>query len=359
MPASVADLTPEWFSNVLSAAITAVELEPLDEGVGFLGRTVRARLSSDEPADPPHVVIVKFAADGPARIVAASMGLYEREVRFYRDVAPRVGIRVPDCSLAEIDLDSGLFVLMLADLAPARAGDQLVGATDDEIAAAVSTAAQLHAAWWDNPAMAGYTWLPSQAALVAATLDKAPELYPAFAEAWSGELSDDELALGEKVTFRLGPLVDALDHPPFTLVHGDYRLDNLFFTANGGVAVIDWQLSFRGHSGFRPRAPVRIEPHLRRSGPPDPLAGTAVLGRVGAKRCRRIRQGRPADDPCRSRWPTPCPMPHCAPDPICERAGGDDEGAAVPRLLGHCTARRPRRASVAAVATSARVRADE
>jgi aminoglycoside/choline kinase family phosphotransferase len=156
---------------------------------------------------------------------------------------------VPDCSLAEIDLDSGLFVLMLADLAPARAGDQLVGATDDEIAAAVSTAAQLHAAWWDNPAMAGYTWLPSQAALVAATLDKAPELYPAFAEAWSGELSDDELALGEKVTFRLGPLVDALDHPPFTLVHGDYRLDNLFFTANGGVAVIDWQLSFRGHSG--------------------------------------------------------------------------------------------------------------
>jgi len=51
------------------------------------------------------------------------------------------------------------------------------------------------------------------------------------------------------VAWRLQSLVDAVDRPPFTLVHGDYRLDNLFFTAGGDVAVIDWQLPFRGHSG--------------------------------------------------------------------------------------------------------------
>jgi hypothetical protein len=48
---------------------------------------------------------------------------------------------------------------------------------------------------------------------------------------------------------RLQPLVDATDHPPYTLVHGDYRLDNLFFAADGEVVVIDWQMSFRGYSG--------------------------------------------------------------------------------------------------------------
>jgi len=247
LPTSLADLTPEWFSDVLARPVTGVQLESLDEGVGFLGRTVRARLSTSAPSST--VVVVKFAADGPARAVASSMGLYEREVRFYDEVAPRVGVAVPDCSLAEIDVDSGLFVLVLGDLSPARAGDQLAGAADDDIAAAVATAARLHTTWWGSPELSDWPWLPSQAALTAGVLERAPELYPAFAEAWSSEFSDEELKLGEKVTRHLGPLVDGVDHPPFTLVHGDYRLDNLFFSDRGDVAVIDWQLPFRGFSG--------------------------------------------------------------------------------------------------------------
>jgi aminoglycoside/choline kinase family phosphotransferase len=177
------------------------------------------------------------------------MGLYEREVRFYSDVASKVGVKVPDCLLAEIDVESGLFALVLGDLAPARAGDQLIGATDDEIAAAVATAARLHATWWDSPTLSEWAWLPSQAALIAATIERAPELYPAFAADWSGEFSDEELKLGETVARHLGALAGSVDHAPFTLVHGDYRLDNLFFSADGDVSVIDWQLPFRGYSG--------------------------------------------------------------------------------------------------------------
>jgi thiamine kinase-like enzyme len=30
-----------------------------------------------------------------------------------------------------------------------------------------------------------------------------------------------------------------------TLIHGDFRLDNLFFADDGSVAVVDWQLSMR------------------------------------------------------------------------------------------------------------------
>ena len=246
LPASVTDLTPEWFSHVLARPVASVELEPLDEGVGFLSRTVRARLSSDDAQ--PVVLVVKFAAEGPARVVASSMGVYEREVRFYNELARRVGVAVPDCMLARIDDDSGLFVLVLEDLSPARAGDQMIGATDDEISAAVVTAARLHGAWWDSAELSAWKWLPSQAELVGGSLARAPELYPAFAEAWSDEFSDEELKLGEKVTRNVERLVDGVDHAPFTLVHGDYRLDNLFFSP-GGVKVIDWQLPFRGFSG--------------------------------------------------------------------------------------------------------------
>lgn len=229
--------------------IARVELEDLGAGVGFLGQTVRARLFTDVGTESPLVVIVKFAADGPARAVATSLGLYEREVRFYSEVASLVGVPVPACSLAEIDTDSGMFALVLEDLSSARAGDQLIGATDDEIAAAVVTAARLHAKWWDKSELAGWSWLPRQAALIGGLLERAPELYPAFAEAWSGEFSDEELSLGEKVALNLGRLVAGVDRGPFTLVHGDYRLDNLFFSSDGIVTLIDWQLPFRGYSG--------------------------------------------------------------------------------------------------------------
>lgn len=246
-PTATADLTSEWFSEALGHPVTDVRLDPVGDGVGFLGQTVRAHLTSD--AAEPLARIVKFAADGPARAVASSMGLYEREVRFYDEVAPHVGVEVPRCFFAEIDPKSGLFALVLDDLSPARAGDQLIGASDEEIASAVTTAAQLHATWWDSVDLAAWAWLPSQTALVAGFIERAPELYPDFAAAWSEEFSDDELKLGEKVTLHLEHLVTAIDHPPFTLVHGDYRLDNLFFSDDGEVVVIDWQLPFRGFSG--------------------------------------------------------------------------------------------------------------
>jgi aminoglycoside/choline kinase family phosphotransferase len=249
IPASVSDLTPEWFSSVLDTRVIAAEVEPLDEGVGFLGRTVRSRLSHSAPSAVPMSVVVKFAAEGPVGAAAAATGFYEREVRFYCEVSAEVGIAVPTCFFADIDPESGLFVLVLEDLLPARAGDQLVGATDDEIASAVSTAARLHARWWGHPEVGGYGWLPSQAQLVTGMLERASQLYGAFAEAWDGRLSDDELRLGERVLLGLGSLLGTVDHPPFTLVHGDYRLDNLFFTADNGVAVVDWQLPFRGYSG--------------------------------------------------------------------------------------------------------------
>ena len=175
-PTSTADLTSDWFCEALGHRVTDVRLEPVGEGVGFLGQTVRAHLASE--AGEPIERIVKFAADGPARAVASSMGLYEREVRFYEEVASQVGVAVPRCFFAKFDSESGLFALVLDDLSPARAGDQLIGASDEEIASAVATAAQLHATWWDSADLAAWTWLPSQTSLIASFIERAPELYP-------------------------------------------------------------------------------------------------------------------------------------------------------------------------------------
>lgn len=142
---------------------------PADPGSRFRNvraRTVRARLTEAGDEKARVDVVVKFAADGAARSIASSMGSYECEVGFCSELSTRAGVAVPRCLRADIDPDSGAFVLVIGDLAPARCGDQLIGATDDEIAAAVSTAARLHARWWADSMLDSLEWLPPQAPLV-------------------------------------------------------------------------------------------------------------------------------------------------------------------------------------------------
>ena len=42
----------------------------------------------------------------------------------------------------------------------------------------------------------------------------------------------------------------ALAAPPITLQHGDMRLDNMFFEADGGARLIDWQVIRAGRGAY-------------------------------------------------------------------------------------------------------------
>jgi aminoglycoside phosphotransferase (APT) family kinase protein len=44
----------------------------------------------------------------------------------------------------------------------------------------------------------------------------------------------------------LAPALDRLERSPRTLLHGDLRLDNLFFPEDGMIAAVDWSNATRG-----------------------------------------------------------------------------------------------------------------
>ena len=76
-----------------------------------------------------------------------------------------------------------------------------------------------------------------------------------FATAWREhrdgleELMPAELVpFGEAMTRHLGAAVTRLAESPPTLLHGDLRLDNLFFANDpaGGVVAVDWSNASRG-----------------------------------------------------------------------------------------------------------------
>ena len=245
-PVTPDELTPEFFTTVLGAPVVAVD--PLRVGTGQMGASFRCRLTYDggEPRDGmPSTVVAKLPSlDEQSRLTGTSTGTYEREVRFYRELQHTVDVCAPRCYHADSDPVTGGFVLVLEDLAPAVQGDQIDGCSVDQARLALSELAALHAPRWGDPTLDEHEWLARRAPGDAEQLQGLYQaVWPGFVARYEHRIEPDGLALGE----RLGAdLVTWLDHrrEPFTVTHGDYRLDNMMFgTPAGGhpLAVVDWQ----------------------------------------------------------------------------------------------------------------------
>jgi hypothetical protein len=57
--------------------------------------------------------------------IAAALNMFESEVRFYREIAPEIGVRVPACYRAELNDEGPL--LELEDLSVWREGAEPAG----------------------------------------------------------------------------------------------------------------------------------------------------------------------------------------------------------------------------------------
>lgn len=246
------DVAAEWLgANLVEAGLApagsvVISFEATPIGAGKVGDNVRYSLTWSPERAGPATVVGKFPADDPAsRMAGVALGNYEREVRFYRELAPTLAVRAPACYAAELDEASGLFSLLLEDLAPAEVGDQLTGCTLDQAAAAVAALVGLHAPRWADPTLAAHeAWLVPKVVgggeLLAQVVGA---LVPAFVDRYADALPDEVLATVERMGEALPRWVE-LPAGPLTVTHNDYRLDNLLFRTDGPtttVAVVDWQ----------------------------------------------------------------------------------------------------------------------
>lgn len=252
---SIADtpeaLTPEWLTAALTASgtisgarVAAAVVRPL--GTGQMCDSVRVHLRY-EPADAgPATLVAKLpAADEGSRATAIAFRSYEKEVRFYQELADRLPVRTPRLHYADLDVPTASFVLLLEDLAPAEPGDQLTGCGTDVAAAAVAELVNLHAPLWGDPSLAQLDWLhgdpEGRGALLGEVL---PVLWAGFQERYAasllphvkqaGDLYFDAMAFGRLAGGRAADRVT-------TVTHTDYRLDNLLIGPDGVVTVVDWQ----------------------------------------------------------------------------------------------------------------------
>jgi len=249
------DLTAGWLTAALTtsrvldgARVLDVTFRPI--GTGQMCDCVRLDIHYDRPTDAPNTIVAKLpAADETSRATAKALRSYENEVRFYQQLASELPIRTPRAYYADIDVESASFVLLLEDLAPAQQGDQLRGCSPGQAQIALQELVKLHASRWGDPALADIEWLHGDKAAnrqFLATL--LPGLWEGFRDRYAVDLSADVIQAGTALFSEIETYLLA-DPGPSTVVHGDYRLDNLLFDpAPGGVpvAVVDWQMCTDG-----------------------------------------------------------------------------------------------------------------
>lgn len=249
IPADASEIDAAWLTSALraggletAAVVVDAQPEPVAEAVGLMGEITRFHLTWDvTDGGLPASVITKLPSALPEnRELALTMGYYECEHRFYDEVAGSCSLRTPRCWYSAADGGNGRYALVIEDLGGLRRIDQLDGADPDAAAAVVDALAALHAQWWASPRLADHPWLPDGLGDdVRVYGDLSRGSWPAFAEATQAVLTDEDRGVAERFLERYDVMIDRSLDAPHTLVHRDFRVDNMHFDDRSPV-VFDW-----------------------------------------------------------------------------------------------------------------------
>ncbi len=292
IPQRSEELTPEWLTEVLDtgATVVGVRCEEIGVGVGFIGEVHRCHLTwepGDSAVDLPPSVIVKVPTQNSMNFsLGDSRGFYEREIVVYQTLRSTLGVPMPGYFYGAMDPDpapwlqrplffllgrlpigginwmiaqlmksSGKskrrYVLVIEDIADARPPTQHVGGSLDDTRRSLQVLAQFHAANW----------------MRADALESCPNIWPIdilpkvgqasylrnrdqFVERFGPALSDGMLDRLDAIQERIPALYASLAAEPWTLLHGDFRLDNILFRPNGDTIVLDFQGLLTGRPAF-------------------------------------------------------------------------------------------------------------
>jgi hypothetical protein len=232
-PAGPDHVDAAWLAEVLAAAgerggpdLREVRAVRIGEGYGLDGTL--ARITLTDAAGAETTIVGKWCARASG----------EREARFYREVAPLLPLAL--CRLRAAAFDGDRALLLLEDLAPARQGDAIVGATPNEAERLIDGVAAVHARFWDAAGDPAVAWLPRWGSRASEMIERTRASLPRFFARYGATLSPVAVRHAERLPESLRAAHAVLADAPPTLVHNDLHLDNVLFRPDGTPVVIDW-----------------------------------------------------------------------------------------------------------------------
>lgn len=206
--------------------------------------------------------------------------MFRSEVRFYREIAPDIGVRVPACYRAEASAEGTL--LVLEDLSSWQAGA--------DPAEAARVLATMHVRW-SGRAHTRWPWLRR----IGIAVDLVEALYE---QAWPDLAARTDITpvvrdLGAWLVGNVAASEHSISRAgPLTLAHGDASLANMRTGPAAEIALQDWEdvsaapgiidLAWLLVSSVEPMAwPEVIDAYGTSAGLTDVLPAVAVQGLFG------------------------------------------------------------------------------
>jgi hypothetical protein len=261
LPTTTNEITAEWMTAALresgtigpDVAVESVVLDAAGAGVGFMGEVATVGLVyRGDAAGAPTTVVAKFPTQSPdIRAMMHPTRIYEREHRFYRELAAHSPVRTPavfhvTCEPAD-EPAAERYMMLMEDLSDLTLGDQVAGVAPAQARAALVGLAAHHARFWNGAGLESADFIP----VIDGPLNQmGSPIYeaslPGFMAAFSDSIKPELASFVADYAAHRPQLLDALAAMPRTLVHFDFRADNLFFEDDGTVVVIDWQAISQG-----------------------------------------------------------------------------------------------------------------
>jgi len=237
----IEDINLAWLKKFLgSEAITDFSMEQIGEGVGLMGIIARIYLTHSDTKLPETVIVKIQTTDEQNLAVAAIYDSYGREVDFYHNLAERCPLPTPELYGATCNDDRNQFTLILEDLSAYETVDQLVGPDSRQIMLCMENLSRLHGEFWGKTPNSRFDWMYDFSAAYQPVAESYPGMLEICLEISSDEIPDttrDFLRIHAKTYLDKLHRFTELE----TFVHGDFRLDNMFFSKDSNeFKMIDW-----------------------------------------------------------------------------------------------------------------------
>ena len=233
-------LDADWVADRIGAP-RGLRLRTSRIGAGQVAECRRLELLED------NEVVASVIAKGPSSdptsaATAAAQRLYLRETSFYGELASQIATPTPTCYYSAID-DNNSFLLLLDDMAPSAPLDQFNGLTNEHVERGLRALAGLHAPTTNQVDLFARDWLGgTKTALAPLYQAILPGLFETFLERY-GDVDTSITTLVREFAARLHHFSQQ-SPDTHSVVHGDFRTDNLLFDGRNGevpIAVVDWQ----------------------------------------------------------------------------------------------------------------------
>ena len=250
IPGTLAEaLSPAWLTAALRTRFPDVEVHGVEPG------RVISRVSTNAPfridctgvsaEELPRDLYVKGyftdAGDGSADPVGLG------EALFYGSIAERTGVRTLRSVYADADPGTRASIVVTVDV-EAQGGsflDPLSDYTPDQVAQSLEQYAQLHAATWLDPEVGRLRWLDTW--LPHVLLGRGVPVIQGNFDGPIGAGVPERTRDAQRLQDAYALVADeATTASPWSVVHGDAHVGNLFLDSEGRSCLVDWQIVQRG-----------------------------------------------------------------------------------------------------------------